>query len=147
MKAWRLTLTKLTQAQQSEISDYVAALINQIRAKFGLTAWIYNDMTLAQALAIVNYAIIAKTGIPVSSYRKSLLKTKQLKPKTKLPKQMSRSRWLIVRTLMILIRFLITLSTSIMTPATRLRPAGKILVLFQTRIQTLLPRWLRPWAI
>ena len=48
--------TKLTQAQQSEISDYVAALINQIRAKFGLTAWIYNDMTLAQALAIVNYA-------------------------------------------------------------------------------------------
>lgn len=51
-----LDLTKLTQAQQSEISDYVAALINQIRAKFGLTAWIYNDMTLAQALAIVNYA-------------------------------------------------------------------------------------------
>ena len=48
--------TKLTLAQQSEISDYVAALINQIRAKFGLTAWIYNDMTLAQALAIVNYA-------------------------------------------------------------------------------------------
>ena len=48
--------TKLTLAQQSEISNYVAALINQIRAKFGLTAWIYNDMTLAQALAIVNYA-------------------------------------------------------------------------------------------
>lgn len=48
--------TKLTLAQQSEINNYVAALINQIRAKFGLTAWIYNDMTLAQALAIVNYA-------------------------------------------------------------------------------------------
>lgn len=48
--------TKLTLAQQSEINNYVAALINQIRAKFGLTAWIYNDLTLAQALAIVNYA-------------------------------------------------------------------------------------------
>ncbi|MFR0592338.1 SEC10/PgrA surface exclusion domain-containing protein [Limosilactobacillus mucosae] len=48
--------TKLTLAQQSEINNYVAALINQIRAKFGLTAWIYNDMTLAQALAIVQHA-------------------------------------------------------------------------------------------
>lgn len=48
--------TKLTSAQQGEISNYVTALINQIRARFGLTAWIYNDMTLAQALAIVNYA-------------------------------------------------------------------------------------------
>lgn len=48
--------TNLTAAQQSEIANYVAALINQIRVKFGLTAWIYNDMTLAQALAIVQHA-------------------------------------------------------------------------------------------
>lgn len=72
--------TKLTLAQQSEISNYVAALINQIRAKFGLTAWIYNDMTLAQALAIVNYAYNSQNWNTSVKLQEKIAQNKTAKP-------------------------------------------------------------------
>lgn len=78
--------TKLTQAQQSEISDYVAALINQIRAKFGLTAWIYNDMTLAQALAIVNYAYNSQNWNTSIKLQEIIAQNKAIEAKNKTAK-------------------------------------------------------------
>lgn len=78
--------TKLTQAQQSEISDYVAALINQIRAKFGLTAWIYNDMTLAQALAIVNYAYNSQNWNTSVKLQEIITQNKAIEAKNKTAK-------------------------------------------------------------
>lgn len=78
--------TKLTQAQQSEISDYVAALINQIRVKFGLTAWIYNDMTLAQALAIVNYAYNSQNWNTSIKLQEIIAQNKAIEAKNKTAK-------------------------------------------------------------
>ena len=78
--------TKLTLAQQSEISNYVAALINQIRAKFGLTAWIYNDMTLAQALAIVNYAYNSQNWNTGVKLQEKIAQNKAIEAKNKTAK-------------------------------------------------------------
>lgn len=78
--------TKLTLAQQSEISNYVAALINQIRAKFGLTAWIYNDMTLAQALAIVNYAYNSQNWNTSVKLQEKIAQNKAIEAKNKTAK-------------------------------------------------------------
>lgn len=78
--------TKLTLAQQSEISNYVAALINQIRAKFGLTAWIYNDMTLAQALAIVNYAYNSQNWNTSVKLQEIIAQNKAIEAKNKTAK-------------------------------------------------------------
>lgn len=78
--------TKLTLAQQSEISNYVAALINQIRAKFGLTAWIYNDMTLAQALAIVNYAYNSQNWNTSIKLQEIIAQNKAIEAKNKTAK-------------------------------------------------------------
>ncbi len=78
--------TKLTLAQQSEISDYVAALINQVRAKFGLTAWIYNDMTLAQALAIVNYAYNSQNWNTSTKLQEIIAQNKAIEAKNKTAK-------------------------------------------------------------
>lgn len=78
--------TKLTLAQQSEISNYVATLINQIRAKFGLTAWIYNDMTLAQALAIVNYAYNSQNWNTSVKLQEKIAQNKAIEAKNKTAK-------------------------------------------------------------
>ena len=78
--------TKLTLAQQSEINNYVAALINQIRAKFGLTAWIYNDMTLAQALEIVNYAYNNENWNTSVKLQEIIAQNKEIEAKNKTAK-------------------------------------------------------------
>lgn len=78
--------TKLTLAQQSEISNYVAALINQIRTRFGLTAWIYNDMTLTQALAIVNYAYNSQNWNTSVKLQEIIAQNKAIEAKNKTAK-------------------------------------------------------------
>lgn len=78
--------TKLTLAQQSEINNYVATLINQIRAKFGLTAWIYNDLTLAQALAIVNYAYNNENWNTSVKLQEIIAQNKEIEAKNKTAK-------------------------------------------------------------
>lgn len=78
--------TKLTLAQQSEINNYVAALINQIRSRFGLTAWIYNDMTLAQALAIVNYAYNSQNWNTSVKLQEIIAQNKEIEAKNKTAK-------------------------------------------------------------
>ena len=55
-EATPIDITNLSFNQQQTIANFVGALINQLRDRFGLHGWVYNDITLKQALAIVNHA-------------------------------------------------------------------------------------------